>query len=64
MAITIAGEDSDTVLPFKPTNPNYKITGKMFNILTDFDLVKGKNFIDIKFEDNDYHSLNLKAYEN
>ena len=64
MAITIAGEDNDTVLPFKPINPNYKVTGKLFNILTDFDLVKGKNFIDIKFEDNDYHSLNLKAYEN
>ena len=64
MAITIAGEDHDTVLPFKPVNPNYRVTGKLLNILSDFDLVKGKNFIDVKFEDNDYHSLNLKAYEN
>lgn len=64
MAITIAGEDNDTTLRFEPINKNYRITGKEMNILSDFDLVKGKNYIDVKFEDNDYHSLNIKAYEN
>ena len=64
MAITIAGEDKDTTLRFEPVNKNYRVTGKEMNILSDFDLVKGKNYIDVKFEDNDYHSLNIKAYEN
>ena len=64
MAITIAGEDKDTTLRFEPVNKNYRVTGKEMNILSDFDLVKGKNYIDIKFEDNDYHCLNIKAYEN
>ena len=63
MAITIAGEDKDTTLRFEPVNKNYRVTGKDMNILSDFDLVKGKNYIDVKFEDNDYHSLNIKAYE-
>lgn len=64
MAIAIAGEDKDTILRFEPINKNYRVTGKDMNILSDFDLVKGKNYIDVKFEDNDYHSLNIKAYEN
>lgn len=63
MAITIAGEDRDSALRFAPVNPAYRIVGKELNILSDFDLVKGKNYIDIKFEDNDIHSLNIKAYE-
>lgn len=64
MAITIAGEDKDTTLRFEPINKHYRVIGKEMNILSDFDLVKGKNYIDVKFEDNDYHSLNIKAYEN
>lgn len=64
MAIMIAGEDKDTTLRFESINKKYRITGKEMNVLSDFDLVKGKNYIDIKFEDNDYHSLNIKAYEN
>ena len=50
MAITIAGEDKDTTLRFEPVNKNYRVTGKEMNILSDFDLVKGKNYIDVKFE--------------
>ena len=64
MAITIAGEDKDTTLRFEPINKSYRVIGKEMNILSDFDLIKGKNYIDVKFEDNDYHSLNIKAYEN
>ena len=64
MVITVTGEDRDTTLSFQPLNPAYRVVGKDCNILSDFNLVKGKNFIDIKFEDNDYHSLNIKAYEN
>lgn len=64
MVISIAGEDKDTTLRFEPINKYYRVTGKNMDTLSDFDLVRGKNFIDIKFEDNDYHSLNIKAYEN
>ena len=64
MVIAIAGEDNDTTLRFEPVNKSYRVTGKDLNILSDFDLVKGKNYIDVKFEDNDYHSLNIKVYEN
>lgn len=64
MVITIAGEDNDTTLRFEPVDKKYRISGKEMNILSDFNLVKGKNYIDIKFDDNDYHSLNIKAYEN
>ena len=64
MVISIAGEDKDTTLRFEPINKKYRVTGKNMDTLSDFDLVRGKNFIDIKFEDNDYHSLNIKAYEN
>ena len=45
-------------------NPNYHISGKDLNVISDFDLHKGKNYIDIRFEDNDIHSLIIKAYEN
>ena len=64
MVISIAGEDKDTTLRFEPINKNYRVTGRNMDTLSDFDLVRGKNYIDIKFEDNDYHSLNIKAYEN
>lgn len=64
MVISVAGEDTDTTLRFYPINKKYRVVGKDYNILSDFDLIKGKNFIDIKFEDEDYHSLNIKAYEN
>ena len=63
MVINIAGEDSDTVLSFAPLNQQFKVGGKDMNTLSNFSLVKGKNYIDIKFTDNDFHSLSLKAYE-
>lgn len=63
MVVNIAGEDSDTVLSFVPLNQQYKVGGKDMNTLSNFSLVKGKNYIDIKFSDNDFHSLRLKAYE-
>ncbi len=63
MVVNIAGEDSDTILSFVPLNQQYKVGGKDMNTLSNFSLVKGKNYIDIKFSDNDFHSLSLKAYE-
>lgn len=63
MVVNIAGEDSDTVLSFVPLNQQYKVGGKDMNTLSNFSLVKGKNYIDIKFSDNEFHSLSLKAYE-
>ena len=39
------------------------VGGKDMNTLSNFSLVKGKNYIDIKFSDNDFHSLSLKAYD-
>lgn len=64
MTISIAGADSDSQLDFVPLNGAYQVVGKNRNILTGFDLVKGKNYIDIKFEDSDFHSLKIKAHEN
>ena len=64
MTISIAGADSDSQLDFAPLNNAYQVVGKNRNILTGFDLVKGKNYIDIKFEDSDFHSLKIKAHEN
>ena len=64
MTISIAGADSDSQLDFAPLNDAYQVVGKNRNILTGFDLVKGKNYIDIKFEDSDFHSLKIKAHEN
>ena len=64
MVISIAGEDRDTALKFSSVNPNYHISGKDLNVISDFDLHKGKNYIDIRFDDNDIHSLIIKAYEN
>ena len=63
MVVNIAGEDSDSVLSFVPLNKQYKVGGKDGNTLSNFSLVKGKNFIDIQFSDNDFHSLSIKAYE-
>lgn len=63
MVVNIAGEDSDSVLSFIPLNKQYKIGGKDGNTLSNFSLVKGKNYIDIQFSDNDFHSLSIKAYE-
>lgn len=63
MVVSIAGEDSDSILSFVPLNQQYKLGGKDGNVLSNFSLVKGKNFIDIKFSDNDFHSLSIKAYE-
>ncbi len=64
MTISIAGADSDSQMDFSPVNPEYKVYGKHHNILSGFNLVKGKNYIDIKFDDMDFHSLKIKAYEN
>ena len=46
------GLEDDLFLPYSMLRQNF------------FDLIKGKNYIDVKFEDTDYHSLNVKAYEN
>lgn len=63
MVVNIAGEDSDSILSFVPLNQQYQLGGKDGNVLSKFSLVKGKNYIDIKFSDNDFHSLSIKAYE-
>lgn len=63
MVVSIAGEDRDSALSFSSVDPNYHISGKDSNIISDFNLHKGKNYIDIRFEDNDIHSLIIKAYE-
>lgn len=63
MAVSIAGADSDTQLDFSPVDSSFKVVGKNHNILTGFDLNQGKNYIDIQFEDSDFHSLKIKAYE-
>jgi len=63
-AIDIAGEESDSTLKFSCITPGCHVTGKDGNIITGFSLVPGKNYLDIQFEDNDYHSLVIKAYEN
>lgn len=63
MVINIAGEDSDSVLNFIPLNSEYKVGGRDGNVLSNFSLVKGKNYIDIRFFDNEFHSLSIKAYE-
>ena len=64
MVISLAGEEKDTAARFSSIDPQFKIIGREQNILTGFDLVAGKNYIDIRFEDNDPHSLIIKAYEN
>lgn len=62
--IDIAGEERDSTLKFECKTPGCRVTGKDGNIITGFGLVPGKNYLDIQFEDNDYHSLVIKAYEN
>ena len=64
MVIAIAGAEAESNLKFSPIDHAYSVVGKEQNILMGFNLVKGKNNIDIKFEDNEFHSLSIKAYEN
>ena len=65
VVIMVSGEEKDSTLEFQPIdNSKYKVTGSNRNILSGFNLEKGKNVIDIKFKDSDYHSLTIKAYEN
>ena len=64
MVVMVSGEEKDSSLEFHPLDSNLKLTGAHRNIVSGFNLVKGKNIIDIKFIDEDYHSLTIKAYEN
>lgn len=64
LKIMISGEEKDSTLEFQPVDNRYNLTGSQKNILSGFNLVKGKNVVDIKFKDQDYHSLTISAYEN
>jgi hypothetical protein len=64
LKIMISGEEKDSTLEFYPVDSRYTLTGSQKNILSGFNLVKGKNEVDIKFKDQDYHSLTISAYEN
>ena len=64
MVVMVSGEEKDSALEFHPIDSSLKVTGSQKNIVSGFNLVKGKNIIDLKFIDEDYHSLTIKAYEN
>ena len=64
LKIMISGEEKDSTLEFEPVDNQYTLTGIHKNILSGFNLLKGKNMVDIKFKDQDYHSLTISAYEN
>ncbi len=64
LVVMVSGEEKDSSIEFYTIDPALQVTGTNKNIISGFNLVKGKNIIDIKFIDEDYHSLTIKAYEN
>lgn len=64
MVVKVAGEDKSTSIGIRSVTPTCTITGKDKNVLVGLKLFSGKNTIDIQFEDNEVHSLEIKAYEN
>lgn len=64
MVVKIAGEEKSSSIGIRSVNPTCTITGKDKNVLVGLKLYPGKNTFDILFEDNEVHSLEIKAYEN
>lgn len=64
MVVKVAGEEKSSSIGIHSVNPACTITGKDKNVLVGLKLNPGKNTFDIQFEDNEVHSLEIKAYEN